>query len=109
MSEPTTLDLDAIQARNPYPYADLRIMLDEIARLRAENAGLREPPLDLAAIRAVLTAEAEWLWTVHANSADKGYSDDLCAGFRSAAGWVGFHADHPELVGVDVAAEVGQP
>jgi len=51
-------------------------------------------------IRAVLTAEAEWLRRAYENIDDKGYSDDLREGFRLAAGWVRFHAAHPDLVRV---------
>lgn len=40
----------------------------------------------------VLKSEAEWLMTAHANSADKGFSEEFRRGFQCAAGWVAFHA-----------------
>ena len=43
--------------------------------------------------RDALLAEAEWLETAHANSADKGYSWGIREGFRLAAGWVRSHAE----------------
>lgn len=62
------------------------------------------PPLDLwdeqkVKIRsAVLSEEADWLDTAYANSADKGYSAVFRKGFKTAAGWVRFHANNPHLL-----------
>lgn len=61
-----------------------------------------KPLVVLAAVEAILAAreadsllsEAEWLEKAHANSADKGYSDEYRKGFAAAAGWVRFHAEH---------------
>lgn len=56
----------------------------------------REPNADAA----VLAGEAEWLETAYANASQhpNDYSAEYLAGFKTAAGWVRFHADHPHLL-----------
>lgn len=41
----------------------------------------------------VLDHEADWLTRAHANSVDKGFSEEYRRGFLAAAGWVRFHAE----------------
>jgi hypothetical protein len=42
----------------------------------------------------ILTLEADWLERAHANSHDKGFTEEYRRGFAAAAGWVRWHAEH---------------
>ena len=44
--------------------------------------------------KEILMAEAKWLDTAHKNSVNKGYSEEYRKGFKTAAGWVLFHAEN---------------